>query len=79
MVKEIVVYGDGNDIVADIYPDFDYADRNGIKDIEQYMQAAIDRVNASGSASHMIDRVELRKEPFERTSTGKILRHKKTA
>ena len=79
MVKEIVVYGDGDDIVAEIYPDFDYADRNGIKDIEQYMQAAIDRVNASGSASHIIDRVELRKEPFERTSTGKILRHKKSA
>lgn len=79
MVKEVVVYGEGNSIVAEVYPDFDHAARSGVSDIQKYMDEAIDRINASGSASHIIDRAVIRNEPFMRTSTGKIVRPKKTA
>ena len=79
MVKEIVVYGVGNEIVAEVYPDFEYAERNGIDDIAAYMSKSVEKINESGSASHTIDKVVIRSEPFPRTATGKIVRPQKTA
>ncbi len=79
MVKEMVVFGEGNSIVAEIYPDYDFAKKSNINDIMGYLERAVARVNAESTAAKEIDKIVLRDEPFTRTSSGKIIRPQKSA
>jgi long-chain acyl-CoA synthetase len=74
LVAEALVYAVGDRIVAEIYPDAEYAAANGITDIRASLDAAVDRVNASARPSHTIAELIVRSEPLEKTSTGKIKR-----
>ena len=76
LVKEVVVYGDKDSIVAEFYPDFDYAEENKIDDILVTLEDIVDTVNLTAKASHVISKVVLRDIPLERTVTGKIKRKK---
>lgn len=75
LISEILVYGENNQLVAEIYPDFDYAESSGTDDIEAYLEDVIDRLNSTAKASHVISRVKLRETPFEKTGAGKIKRN----
>lgn len=75
LVEEVLVYGENNRIVAEIYPDFDYAQANDISDIEAELESAVDSMNESAKASHIISEVRVRNTPFEKTGPGKIKRN----
>lgn len=74
IIKEIVVLGENDKLVAEIFPDRDYAAVVGVTDIEGVISAVIDKVNISSQSDRQIFSFRLREKPFERTSTGKIKR-----
>lgn len=74
LVSEILVYGENNQIVAEVFPDKDYAENHGIEDIEKYLEAIVDNINTTAKASHIISKVKVRAIPFEKTESGKIKR-----
>lgn len=74
VVKEIVVIGEDDKFIAEIYPDSQFAEAHGITDIEGEIQKIVDRVNIESPSDRQIFAFRLREKPFERTSTGKIKR-----
>lgn len=74
VVKEIVVYGDKDRIVAEIFPDAEYASAAGIDDIKGYLESKAEQLNESEPEERRIAEIRLRDKPFEKTTTGKIKR-----
>lgn len=74
LVSEVLVYGENDRIVAEIYPDYEYAKLEGIDDIRGELESAVDRMNKTAKASHIISEVRVRTEPLEKTGSGKIKR-----
>lgn len=74
IVKEIVVFAEGDRIIAEIFPDELLAQSSGIEDIEAEVGKIVDRVNISLNSDRQIADYRIRKSPFKRTSTGKIKR-----
>ncbi|MCQ2479175.1 MAG: AMP-binding protein [Clostridia bacterium] len=74
LISEMLVYGENNRVVAEFYPDFEYAKANGIDDIEAYIENEVDKLNETAKASHIISKIKLRDIPFEKTGSGKIKR-----
>lgn len=75
LVEEVLVYGENNRIVAEFYPNFDYAQANDIADIEAELESIVDSMNETAKASHVISQVKVRDIPFEKTGPGKIKRY----
>ena len=75
LVEEVLVYGEGNRIIAEVYPNSEYAEANGIDDIEAELEKAVDSMNETAKASHLISEVRVRNIPFEKTGPGKIKRY----
>ncbi len=75
LVEEVLVHGEGNKLVAEFYPDFEYAKANGIDNIEQELEKIVDSLNETAKASHLISEVRVRDIPFEKTGPGKIKRY----
>ncbi|MBQ6164880.1 MAG: AMP-binding protein [Clostridia bacterium] len=76
LVKEALVYADGDRIAAEIYPDADYAAREGITDVKAALEEITDRLNATAQPSHTVAKLTVRTEPLEKTATGKLLRRR---
>ncbi|HBL40679.1 MAG TPA: hypothetical protein DDY98_03555 [Ruminococcaceae bacterium] len=74
LVKEILVYAENDRIVAQVYPDYELAEKQGIADIAAEINTLIDSINLKAKASHFISEVIVRTEPLERTESGKIKR-----
>lgn len=74
VIKEIVVVGENDKFVAEIFPDLQFAEAHGITDIKGEIEKNVDRVNIESPSDRQIDSFRLREKPFERTSTGKIKR-----
>lgn len=74
IVKEIVVVGEDDRFVAEIFPDLQFAEAHGISDVSGEIQKIVDRVNIDSPSDRQISSFRLREKPFERTSTGKIKR-----
>ena len=74
-VEEVLVYGEGNRIIAEIYPNCEYTQAKGIDDIEAELEKAVDSMNETAKASHIISEVRIRNTPFEKTGPGKIKRY----
>ena len=73
-VKEILVYGEGEDIVAEIYPDSEYHKVHGTGDLEGALKKYVLDLNEELSDYKRIHVIRFRTEPFEKTSSGKIKR-----
>lgn len=73
LVREIIVYENNGGIAAKIYPDFEYAEKNGIN-VEEAINELVRQQNAEDIAAREIDKVEIVNEPLPKTKTGKILR-----
>lgn len=76
IVADILVYGQDEKIVAEVYPNFEYAQVNGIMDIQGEVRAIVDKHNESLPTYSRIADVTVRKHPFEKTSSKKIIRSK---
>ncbi len=74
LVSEVLVYAENDRIVAEIYPDYEYAKLEKIEDVQGELEKAVDRMNKTAKASHIVSEVRVRKEPLEKTGSGKIKR-----
>lgn len=74
IVKEIVVFAEGDSIVAEIFPDSVLAESLGIEDLNEEISHIVDRVNVSLNSDRQIHSFRIREVPFARTPTGKIKR-----
>ena len=82
-VLEIIVYegksrrGDMyNAIVAEIYPDYDFMKKNGIEDVEKYLQGYVNEYNKTAVPYKKIAVLKVRTEEFPKNTLRKILRFK---
>ena len=82
-VLEIIVYegkskrGDMyNAIVAEIFPDYDYMKKNGIEDVEKYLQDYVNKYNKTAVPYKKINILKVRTEEFPKNTLRKILRFK---
>ncbi len=80
-IKEVVVFGEKNEvgqeigIAAEIFPNFDYAEAKGIKDIQNVISKSVDALNESLPYYKRISNVIYRDVEFKKTTTKKIKRH----
>lgn len=74
LVKEILVREKDYVIQAEIFPDYEYAEKKRIHDIEEKLQALIDEFNENKPFYMRIHSLIVRKEEFEKTSAKKIKR-----
>ena len=73
-VKEVVVFGENDKLIAEIYPDDLFIATNKLENIEHTLSLIVDKVNIELNSDRMIHDFRIRNRPFERTSTGKIKR-----
>ncbi len=74
-VKEVVCYGEGNAIVAEVFLDADYLKSNNITDADAWMIGVLQRVNSGLASFQRISRFVIRPVPFRRNASMKIIRN----
>ncbi len=75
VIKEIVVSGENDRIVAEIFPDAEFAALMGIENIEAYLNEKIKEANAGEKPEREIAVLRIRETPFPKTSSNKIKRN----
>ena len=65
-----------NAIVAEIYPDKEYIEKNGIEDIKKHLQGYIDSYNRTAVAYKKVGILKVRDEEFPKNTLRKIQRFK---
>lgn len=82
-VIDIIVYEgqsrrgmEHNAIVAEIYPDRDFLEKNGIEDAKKYFQTFVDSYNRGAVPYKKIGVLKVRDEEFPKNTLRKILRFK---
>ena len=76
LITDILVYGEGETIAAEVYPNYEYAQVHHIKNIEEEVQKIINTRNEELPSYAKISQCRIRKNPFEKTSSKKIIRPK---
>lgn len=74
LAREVMVYAKNDRIAAEIYPDIECAEKQGIKDIKSAISEFTDKLNLTAKPSHFISELIIRDTPFEKTGSGKIKR-----
>ena len=82
-VLEIVVYEgqsrrgiSHNAIVAEIYPDAEYLEKNGITDVQSHIKPYVDAYNRTTVPYKKISVIKIRKKEFPKNTLRKIMRFK---
>ncbi len=82
-VIDIIVYEgqskrglEHNAIVAEVYPDKDYIEKNGITDIQAHLQSYVDDYNRHAVPYKKIGILKVRDEEFPKNTLRKIMRFK---
>ena len=65
-----------NAIVAEIYPDYDYFEKNGIEDVKEYFKPFVDEFNKKTVPYKKIAVLKVRKTEFPKNTLRKIMRFK---
>lgn len=73
-VKEAVVYESKGVITAEIFPDMDAAQGQGITDVQAFLRGKADELNTRLPQYKQIQAVKFRDTEFEKTTTKKIKR-----
>lgn len=78
LVGEVVIFGENNGLSARIYPDADVVEKEGLgaEDIRSKLQEIIDGYNKTQPSYRAITGLIVRKYPFIKNSTKKIVRAK---
>lgn len=76
LISEVLVYGENNLITAEIYPNEEYKDEQGITDCKEALQQIIDQVNQKVPSYKHIHTLKIRNTAFEKTTSKKIKRNK---
>ncbi|MBO4452508.1 MAG: AMP-binding protein [Clostridia bacterium] len=74
IISESVVCSEDDLITALVYPNFRFAEANGVSDVEKAVREAVEDVNRTLPPKMRVERIHIRKEPFEMTSTMKVKR-----
>ena len=74
IISEALVYAENDRLVAEFYPDYYYCESNFIDDIDESIMLIVRELNSTAKAAHIISEIRIRKEPFEKTPSGKIKR-----
>lgn len=74
VIKEIIVSAENDRIVAEVFPDNDFAAALGIENVEEYLLEKIKEANKGEKVEREIASLKLRETPFPKTTTGKIKR-----
>ncbi len=82
-VVDVIVYEgqskrgvENNRIVAEIYPDKDYIEKNKIEDVQAYLQEYVNEYNRTAVPYKKIGLLKVRDEEFPKNTLRKILRFK---
>lgn len=82
-VVDVIVYEgqskrgvENNRIVAEIYPDKDYIEKNNIEDVQAYLQEYVNEYNRTAVPYKKIGILKVREEEFPKNTLRKILRFK---
>lgn len=75
LVQEILVRENEGLIEAEIFPDYEYAEKKEIGDIPGYLQKIIDDYNTGAPAYKKVYRLKVRETEFEKTPSKKIKRY----
>ena len=75
MVQEILVRENEGVIEAEIYPDYEYAKKKKISDMNAELQKVIDEYNQGAPAYKKVYRIKVRETGFEKTPSKKIKRY----
>lgn len=73
-VKEVIVYGENDKLMAEIYHDETFLVEKDVDEIRKILAEIVDKVNMQLNSDRTIYDFRIREKPFERTSTGKIKR-----
>ena len=75
VIKEIIVSAENDRIVAEVFPDEDFAKAAGIEDIKAYLEEKVAQANKGEKSEREIAALKIRETPFPKTTTGKIKRN----
>jgi long-chain acyl-CoA synthetase len=82
-VLDIIVYEgqsrrgmEHNAIVAEVYPDLEFCEKNGIEDIKAYLKTYVDDYNRTAVPYKKIGVLKVRKKEFPKNTLRKIQRFK---
>ena len=75
LVKEILVRENEGVIEAEIFPDYEYAEKKKISDLQEALQKLIDDYNLTAPAYKKVYRLKVRETEFEKTPSKKIKRY----
>lgn len=75
LVQEILVREAEGVIEAEIFPDYEYAQKKEISDIPAALQNIIDRYNENAVSCKKVYRLKLRETEFPKTPSKKIKRY----
>ena len=78
-VADCLVFGENDLIAVSIYPNSNYIKDNGIDDVYGYFCALVNEENKKMPHKMRIEKVYIKDQPFEKTTTMKIKRYKETA
>ena len=76
LISDILIYEKDHRIAAAVYPNYEYANTQKIKDIAAAVQEKIRMISDTLPTYSRIADVTVRKTPFEKTSSRKIIRSK---
>ena len=74
LIADIIAFGHGEIIAAEVYPNFEFAQANGITDIETAINEIVSKNNKMLPSYAQISECKVRNTPFEKTSSNKIIR-----
>lgn len=74
LVQEVLIRDSEGVIEAEIFPDYEYASKKKIKDIQSELQAMIDAYNKNAPLYKRIFKLKVRETEFEKNTTKKIKR-----
>lgn len=75
LIADILVYGKADIIAAEVFPNFEYAQVNGINDIDAAVNEIVAKHNKELPSYAKIAECSVRKTAFEKTSSNKIIRN----
>lgn len=77
LVSEVLVYAEKDVIIAEVYPNEEYAEIANITDINATLEELTDKLNETALPSNRVEKLIVRDTPLPKTSTGKIKRTNK--
>lgn len=75
LAQEVLVREREGVIEAEIFPDLEYASKQGISDLEASLQELVDAYNQDAPLYKRVAKLTVREQEFEKTAARKIKRH----